>query len=141
MRKSAITLTAAIFTVSIPAAALAENMTIDGITYYQESTTAPVYDAYTAPAIGDYSETLYFPGSDTEQAVEEMPMVIEYMESEAVEPESYTMIEETPTYAGYEQPETAGQSIMTEVIDGIVYETVMEGDIQLSEDVMTVTTY
>ena len=141
MRKNAITLTAALFAVSVPFAALAENMTIDGITYYQESTSAPVYDAYTAPTAADYSEVLYFPGTDTDQAVEEMPLVIEYMQGEALETDSYRMIEAASTYAGDEQPEMMGQSIMTEVIDGIVYETVMESDLRSSGDVMTATTY
>jgi len=146
MRTSATTLTTAIFAVSLPLAAMADTTVINGVMYSDNAETVFVDNSYAAPASDNYSEILYVPDIEAYQATEETLAVVEYSQGETFSTDANETTEETSAFAEYLQSDALvvhaeSQSVITEIIDGIVYETVMEGDLVSSDETPIIYTY
>jgi len=154
MRKSATLLIASTLAIGLPLAAVADTVTIDGVTYTDGTSAVFVDSPYAAPVVDDYSDVLVIPGSETYSMTNETYGTVEYIQDGVVDgvaggtivDDAYHTVGEAPLVIEYMSGETMDygvveQSAPMEAVDGVVYETMVEGEIMRSFDMPVVQTY
>jgi len=141
MRKNASVVITTFVAMTLPLAAHAETVNSNGITYSTGYDSA-LYQPLAAPADQGYGYqpiveefgTAYVTDGEVFQAFDETSM--SYQES------FNTPYEASVAYEAAEAPADYGQqALMTETIDGIVYETIVGSAIPTVEDVQVIQTY
>lgn len=137
MRKNASVFVTGLIAASIPFGAQAETISADGTAYSYAA--EPVYsDAYAPTPSYGYGETafiqenavIYAPEGDVYQVIGGAPIAYEDASGASYEAAEAQMMSDQ-----------SGNTIMTETIDGIVYETVLSSDVSTINDVQIIQTY
>jgi len=142
MRKNAFVLVTAISAASVATSANAEMLSSNGVTYTygSESLLADPYSSTNYGAIENVyldevavaapSEYVAYQTIDEQYTVVEDPYAT-----------PYEAVESSPSEAPIYNPETSQHSVMSEVIDGIVYETIVSTETPVLESGQIIQTY
>lgn len=137
MRFNASVFIVAALAVNTPFLANAETLTSDGVVYstgfepaVYQSDEAPAFQGYGEVALIQETESVYASDGGLYQVIHETPVAYEDTSGLSYEATEAQMASDF-----------AAQTVMTETIDGIVYETILSGETSVIEEMPILQTY